>query len=86
MQRAGFVQYVVRLHGGVFELGGNGRNDHRGGTSAKAAALHNEYRPLASLFAAHDIAQGGTVYLAALNVFHVVGHFLSGWMGRAQRF
>ena len=55
MQGAGFVQYVVRPHGGVFELSSDGRNDHRGGTTAKAATLHHKHRPLASLFAAYGI-------------------------------
>ena len=72
MQGAGFVQYVVRPHGGVFELSSDGRNDHRGGASAKAAPLQDQHRPLAALFAAYDIAKGGAVDFAALNTFHVV--------------
>jgi len=67
---------MVRPHEGVFEMAGDGRDDHRGGATAKAAALHYEHRAQAALFAAHGIAQSGAVYFAAANVFHVRGHFL----------
>ena len=86
MQGTAFVQYVVRSHGGMFEVAGNGGNDHHGGASAKAASLQDQHGPLASLLAANGIVKGGAVDFAALNIFHVTGHFLGLGVGRARRY
>ena len=70
MQGAGVIQDVVRLHGGAFEVAGDGRDDHRGRVSAKAAALQYEYGSQAALLTAHGIAQGGAIDFAAAYIFH----------------